>query len=203
MSKLESLRRRSAAASRMTPLAAALALVFVEWVAPAGAVAQEQAWVRGEIRLNVRSGPGTQYRILGGVATGDGLAILKRVEGWTQVRLDDDVEGWIPVGYLKPEPPPTIRLAQLEAETATLRSRMQTTTSEMDELRTGNESFANNNSLQRAEISRLVLDNTKLRAGARNPELIAGASILAAGMILGALLYKSSSSRRPTSRIRL
>ena len=34
------------------------------------ASAQESAWVRGEIRLNVRSGPGTEFRILGGVATG-------------------------------------------------------------------------------------------------------------------------------------
>ena len=202
-SKLEHLKRRSAAASRWVPLAAALAMLSVEWVAPGEAVAQEQAWVRGEIRLNVRSGPGTQFRILGGVATGDGLLILKRAEGWTQVRLPDDIEGWIPVGYLKPEPPPTIRLAQLEVETEALRSRMETTTSEMEELRTGNESLTENDSLQRAEIARLLLDNTKLRARARYPELIAGASILAAGMILGALLHKSSSSRRPTSRIRL
>ena len=206
MSILERLSWRSTGISQwklLAPLATVLTALVLEIAAPTQAIAQERAWVRGEIRLNVRSGPGTKYRILDGISTGDGLTILKRDEGWTKIRLDNDVKGWIPEGYLKPEPPPTIRLARLESETAKLRSSMESATSELDKLRTGNEALTQNDSLQRAEIDRLILDNTKLRAGARNPELIAGASILAAGMILGALLHKSSSSRRPTSRIRL
>lgn len=207
LSKFERFNRHLTALAplrKLAPIAAALAaLLLADLSIPSPAFAREQAWVRGEIRLNVRSGPGTQYRILGGVATGDGLTILARAEGWTQIELKDDVNGWIPVGYLKPEPPPTVRLAQLEVETKTLRSQVQTTSSEIDKLRSGNEALSVNDSLQRAEIDRLVLDNTKLRAGARYPEMIAGASILVAGMILGALLHKSSSSRRPTSRIRL
>ncbi|MDP6981080.1 MAG: TIGR04211 family SH3 domain-containing protein [Myxococcota bacterium] len=167
------------------------------------AVAQERAWVRGEIRLNLRSGPGTQFRILGGVATGDGLAILSRGDGWTKVRMEDGTNGWIPEGYLNPEPPPTIRLAQLEAEVTTLRSQLESVTSESETLKTSNASLSENDSVQREEIDRLIFDNTKLRAGARYPELIAGASILAAGMILGAWLHRSSSNRRPASRIRL
>ncbi|MCP5042867.1 MAG: TIGR04211 family SH3 domain-containing protein [bacterium] len=167
------------------------------------ATAEERAWVRGEIRLNLRSGPGTKYRILAGVATGDGLAVLSRGEGWTQVRMEDETEGWIPEGYLKPEPPPTVRLQQLEVEVANLRTRLSSVSTEADELKTTNKSLSSNDSVQREEIDRLILDNTKLRAGARYPELIAGASILAAGMILGAMLHRSSSSRRPASRIRL
>lgn len=172
-------------------------------LAPEPAHAQERAWVRSEIRLNVRSGAGTQYRILGGVATGDGLTVLNRVEGWTQVRLEDGVEGWIPEGYLNSEPPPTVRLAQLESEVESLRERLSATTEESEKLRTENESLTSTDDAQRAEIDRLIFDNTKLRAGARYPELIAGASILAAGMILGAMLHRSSSNRRPSSRIRL
>lgn len=187
----------------LVPLLAAFAALLLDCVSPPPAIAQDRAWVRGEIRLNLRSGPGTQFRILGGVSTGDGLSILKRGEGWTKVQLDDATEGWIPEGYLKPEPPPTIRLQRLDAEVTHLRGQLETTTRESDRLRTTNESLTESDGLQRAEIDRLILDNTKLRAGARNPELIAGASILAAGMILGALLHKSSSSRRPTSRIRL
>lgn len=169
------------------------------------AEAAEQAWIRGEIRLNVRSGPGTAYRILGGVATGDGLSVLERGEGWIKVRLANDAatEGWIPEGYLKAEPPPTIRLAQLEVEVLQLTSRLESTSGEGEQLRSANETLSQSDTLQRAEIDRLILENTKLRAGARYPELIAGASILAAGMILGAMLHKSSASRRPTSRIRL
>ena len=187
----------------LIPLLAAFAALLLDCVSPPPASAQERAWVRGEIRLNLRSGPGTNFRILGGVSTGDGLSILNRGEGWTKVQLDDATQGWIPEGYLKPEPPPTIRLEQLDAEVTRLRGQLETTTTESDRLRSTNESFTESDGLQRAEIDRLILDNTKLRAGARYPELIAGASILAAGMILGAMLHKSSSSRRPASRIRL
>lgn len=182
---------------------AGVALALLVLCTPLLEAAAEQAWVRGEIRLNLRSGPGTQFRILGGVATGDGLTILQRGDGWTQVRMADGIEGWIPEGYLKPEPPPTIRLEQLETEVATLRDRLETITRESNELKTTNASLSENDSVQREEIDRLILDNTKLRAGARYPELIAGASILAAGMILGAMLHRSSSNRRPSSRIRL
>jgi SH3 domain protein len=180
-----------------------LVTVSAASLVPQQAYAAERAWVRSEIRLNVRSGPGTKYRILGGVATGDGLSVLSRGDGWTRVRLEDGIDGWIPEGYLKSDPPPTVRLAQLETEVASLRVRLGATTEEGEKLRTSNESLSSTDGAQRAEIDRLILDNTKLRAGARYPELIAGASILAAGMILGAMLHRSSSNRRPSSRIRL
>jgi len=163
--------------------------------------AAEQAWVRSEIRLNVRSGSGVQFRILGVIGTGDAVTILKREEKWTLIRLPDGVEGWIPVGYLKPDAPPTIRLGQLEVEVETLRAELAKSTNETGELRSTSESLAANDEEQRAEIERLTFDNLKLRAGARWPEMIAGASILAAGMIIGAMLHRSS-SRKPSSRIR-
>jgi len=198
--RLHSVRSRT---DYLIPLLAVLVALVADFVSPAAAAAEEQAWVRGEIRLNLRSGPGTAYRILGGIATGDGLTVLERGEGWTKVRLADGTAGWIPEGYLKPEPPPTIRLAQLEAEVEQLTSRLETTSGEGEQLRAANEKLSQSDGLQRTEIDRLIFENTKLRAGARYPELIAGASILAAGMILGAMLHRSSASRRPASRIRL
>jgi hypothetical protein len=42
----------------------------------------------------------------------------------------------------------------------------------------------------------------KLHAGDRYPEWITGASILAAGMLLGSVLYRAS-TRRQQTRIRL
>ena len=164
----------------------------------------EPAWVRGEVKLNVRSGPGTQFKILSGVATGDEVTILKREEGWTRVRVSNEkgTVGWIPEGYLKPEPPPTIRLEQLEVEVASLRESLGTTRSEAKELRSSNESLTTSETKQRTTVERLTLENAKLRAGARYPEMIAGASILAIGMLVGAMLHRSS-NRRPQTRIRL
>jgi SH3-like domain-containing protein len=169
---------------------------------PSAPRAEEPAWVRGDIRLNVRSGPGTQYRILEGVGTGDGLTVISRSENWTQVRLANGKKGWIPVGYLETEPPPTIKLQQLQDEVTSLRAKLEKSTSEGSALLESNRTLSDSDSTQRQEIEHLTLDNIKLRAGARYPEMIAGASIFCAGMILGAILHRNS-GRRQSQRIRL
>lgn len=165
----------------------------------------EQGWVRGEIRLNIRTGPGTQYRIVGGIKTGDGVGILDRRESWTKVRTvieGETKEGWIPEGYLKPEPPPTIRLQRAEARVTTLETELDSLKSESGELRENNEILSTQDSDQQTTIKELTMDNMELRAGARYPEWITGASIFAAGMVAGAMVHRRSSRRQP-SRIRL
>lgn len=169
----------------------------------AGTAQAERAWVRGEVRLNVRTGPGTQYRILDVVSTGDEVQVLRRGEDWTQIRLQGEgKEGWIPGGYLQAEPPPAIRVTELQSELEQVRGELESATDELSRLRESNATLASRDGEQRAEIDRLTQENVELRAGARVPELVAGASILAMGMIVGAFLYRSSTRSRP-SRIRL
>ena len=92
---------------------AALGLLVLLVALPALA---EPAWVSGEVRLNLRSGAGNQYRILGALKTGDSVQVLERGEKWTKIRTAAGEDGWIPGGYLNPQPPPTIRLEELEVE---------------------------------------------------------------------------------------
>jgi uncharacterized protein YgiM (DUF1202 family) len=168
----------------------------------AGVVRAEQAWVRGEIRLNLRTGPGTQFRIVEGLQTGNGVEILKRTESWTQVRLPDGKEGWIPAGYLVPEPPPLVRLEQVEKQLARVQEDFEATSSEAKRLQETNATLAGRDGEQQAEIERLSMEVLELSAGARWPEWITGASILVVGMIVGALLHRNA-TRRPSSRIRI
>jgi hypothetical protein len=65
-----------------------------------------------------------------------------------------------------------------------------------------NEKLTSQDEGQRSEIDRLTRENYELRAGARWPEWIAGACLLSAGMIVGAILHRNS-GRRPGPRIRL
>lgn len=179
----------------------ALLLVVATTAGPQEAAA-EAAWVRGEVRLNLRTEPGTQFRIIGGVTTGDAVAVLGRTEGWTQVRTADGKRGWIPAGYLESEPPPTVKLEQLTDEVTSLRAQLQTSNARTAELETTNTTLAGRDDGQRAEIDRLEVENTELRASKRWPEWITGASVLAVGMLLGAILHRNA-TRRPSSRIRL
>jgi len=166
----------------------------------------ETAWVRGEVRLNVRTGPGTQFRIIGLVSTGDEVDVVERGEDWTKIRVtDDDGEvklGWIPEGYLRPDPPPTIRLSRAEDQVAALRGELDSLREETSQLRSDNQILTTQEGEQQSRIKQLTMENMELRAGARYPEWITGASIFAAGMVLGAWLHRNSARRQPT-RIRL
>jgi uncharacterized protein YgiM (DUF1202 family) len=178
---------------RAAGLAAGLALFApVAWA--------ETAWVGDQVRLNLRTGPGNQFRILAMIDTGDSVEILSRGAGWTEVRAEGKT-GWVPDGFLQSEPPAVVKLARNESETAELRSRAHALDEEAKKLRSANEQLAASESELRAESQRLTRDNLELRAGARWPEWIAGACILAVGMALGALLR--GSVRRSTPRIRL
>ncbi len=168
-----------------------------------GSAAAEKAWVRGEIRLNLRTGPGTEFRIVGVAKTGDGVEVLKRGEGWTKIRLPSvDEAGWIPVGYLKPEPPPTLRLAETEQRAEELLTQLSELQEEAVKLREDNGVLSVQDGEQQAKIKQLTMENMELHAGARYPEWITGAAIFAAGMVLGAMLHRNSARRQPT-RIRL
>ena len=168
-----------------------------------GTVSAEEVWVRDEIRLNIRTGPSTQNRIVGVAKTGDGVDVLKQSDGWTKIRvIAKDKTGWIPDGYLQPEPPPGIRLAAAESEAAKLEKQLDSLRDESEKLRRDNSILSGQDGEQQAKIKELSIHNMELRAGARYPEWITGACIFAAGMVLGAWLHRNSSRRQPT-RIRL
>jgi SH3 domain protein len=186
----------------MTRRLAFLLLAAAALLPLAGTSHAERAWVKDELRLNIRTGPGVKYRILGVLATGDSVEVLSRAEGWTQVRGQRGMEGWIPEGYLQPEAPARIRLERHEAETAELRTRSEKLTKDVGELSNRNQQLSERDSGQQAEIDRLTRENLELRAGARWPEWIAGASILFVGAILGIIVHRSA-TRRPAPRIRL
>ena len=183
----------------MQPRWAALgALLLLLGVATAALA--ETAWVRGA-PLNLRSGPGTQFRIIGTAKPGDPVNVLERMESWTKVRKGDNT-GWIAAGYLDPQPPPTQRLEQLEAETTRLQEQLASTGNEADRLRESNAEISGQDESQKAEIARLTQENFKLRAGERYAEWITGALILGLGMSLGALL-RGISGRNRSNRLRL
>jgi len=177
--------------------------LLLGWLAgPVPAARAETAWVKDELKLNLRSGPGTQYRIIGVIKTGDSAVILSRGEGWTQVRMNGVDEGWIPEGYLQPDPPAGVALGRSQARVDELEAKLAELTGEAQTLRTSNASLSEADGGQKAEIERLTRENLELRAGARWPEWIAGACLLSAGMIVGAILHRNS-GRRPGPRIRL
>ena len=161
----------------------------------------ERAWIKDELRINLRTGPGVQFRIMGRLKTGDAVEILERGEGWTKIRVAEFGDGWIPEGYLAPAPPARLRLDQSESQTEELRARVETLTTRTTELEGENASLSGRDEEQQSTIERLTRENLELRAGARWPHWITGAGILVSGMLLG-MLMRGAAGRRSRPRIR-
>ncbi len=163
----------------------------------------ETAWVKDELRLNVRSGPGNEFRIKGFIKTGDSVGIVARREGWVQVRTSSELgDGWIEDGFLAAEPPAAMRIDRMRTETAEARGQFGTLTERVKQLETENTKLSEADAAQKEELDSLTRENLELRAGARWPEWITGASVLAAGMLMGAIV-QSANGRRARPRIRL
>jgi len=177
-------------------------IVALAVAALALSAAAETAWVKDELSLNLRTGPGTQYRIKGSVKTGDQLEVLRRGNGWTQVRAAEIGDGWIPGGFLLPDPPAGVRLAQVEAQTAEFRAQFESVSNRAQQLANENATLSQNDAAQKQQIEQLSRENFELQAGARWPEWITGAGILGIGMAMGAIVH-SVSGRRQRPRIRL
>lgn len=66
------------------------------------------AVVRSQRRVNVRSGPGTQFAAFGSLAPESGVQVIGQNddEDWYHVRLEDGEEGWVSASLLRLEGPP-------------------------------------------------------------------------------------------------
>jgi SH3 domain protein len=182
------------------------ALVCALAVGLAGLMAESaraaSAWVKGEVRLNVRTGPSNEYRILGELHTGDKVDVLENGDGWTRIRSGDR-EGWVPEGFLQNEPPASALLADAQGKASELAGKVTALEAQTAKLGTENQSFSERDTSQRSEIEKLTRENLELKAGAAWPERIVGAGILATGMLIGWLIHVISARRQRTPRIRL
>jgi len=74
----------------------------------------ETLYVTDLREISVRSGPGTEYKILSFVSTGQALVTLETSNGWTKVQTPQGKEGWVLTRFLKAEPPVTLSMDELE-----------------------------------------------------------------------------------------
>ena len=79
-----------------------------------GTVYAETMYVKDVLRLPLRTGQGTEYKIIAVIESGLQVEVLQAQEEWAQVRLPNEKEGWVQSRYLTAVPTSKIRLEQLE-----------------------------------------------------------------------------------------
>ena len=141
----------------------------------------QTVYVDDTLYAPIRSGEGTQYRILhSGVRSGTALELLERSEsGYSRVRTPDGIEGWVVSRYLTETPIARERLEtanrQLSGARETLsslRSKLEEVTEERNALRKSEgslEAKAGRLSQELQEIKTVAAD--ALNLSRRNEEL--------------------------------
>lgn len=99
------------------------AMILVVLTAAAG-MAQTK-YVSEDFEITMRTGPGTDHKIIAMVPSGRELEVIEPGNDWSMVRLSNGREGWVLSRYLTSEMPSTVKLKRLETEYQSLQEQNQ------------------------------------------------------------------------------
>ncbi|SEO93381.1 TIGR04211 family SH3 domain-containing protein [Aquisalimonas asiatica] len=99
----------------MTAAARCVALVAALLLAIPAMVSAQDRFITDELGLDLRTGPGNQYRIERMVPAGTRVEVMDEASGWSQVRLPDGLEGWVLTRMLTDQPSARVRLSRSES----------------------------------------------------------------------------------------
>ncbi|MDD5036396.1 MAG: TIGR04211 family SH3 domain-containing protein [Methylococcaceae bacterium] len=128
------------------------------------------AWITDKLDVQLRSGPGNQYRILKQLTSGVQLSVTERNEstGYAHVTLESGEEGWILTRYLSFKPIASIqaeentkRLNQLFEENNSLKAELGNT-------KTARETADKSNQELSAETARMNTEVIAIRQASAN-----------------------------------
>jgi SH3 domain protein len=84
--------------------------------------AEDVRYVSGDISLKMYADSALS-KILPSLNTGDKVVILKRDDGYAQVKKEDGTTGWVKSSYLEKEKPAIVLLSEVQKELDDLRSK--------------------------------------------------------------------------------
>ena len=129
----------------MSPLLMVKMLVVTMFLATSQIAFADEVYVRDTLYVPLRGGQANEYRILHrGLKSGTPLERLETNEetGYTRVRMDDGLEGWLQTQYLVDEPIASTLLDSVKSEMATLDAKHQQTLLSLREANEAKEALA-------------------------------------------------------------
>lgn len=83
----------------------------------------ETRYVSGVIVVNLRNTNEEKYKVLDSVESGDKVEVLEEKGRFAKVKTKDNIEGWLPIQYLKKGEPAIETIARLKDEIADLKMK--------------------------------------------------------------------------------
>ena len=100
-----------------------------------GSLAQETQYISDMVLVPVRSGAGSEYRIVNrGLPSGTALLVYAESEDgeWTEIETRGGTRGWIPSQYLQSDPPASLLINDLRRELEQVRSERDRVVSQLN-----------------------------------------------------------------------
>ncbi len=94
----------------------------------------ETVYVKGIMRITMRTGPGVEHKIVAMLESGDSLEVVEGGDGWSHVRNVNGTEGWVLTRYVTAEVPNTLIADRLKTENAVLSGAIEKIKAENAEL---------------------------------------------------------------------
>lgn len=114
-----------------------LVLPLVLLLLVSGVAHARTVYIDDTLYAPVRSGEGNQYRVLhSGLRSGTSVTLLEESEesGYSKIRTNNGVEGWVPTRYLTNQPIARDRLEEADKELEQTRARLEELQEQMDEV---------------------------------------------------------------------
>ncbi|MBF0303649.1 MAG: TIGR04211 family SH3 domain-containing protein [Desulfamplus sp.] len=101
------------------------ALVLMFSLMPAVYSNAEQYYVGQRIEITMRTGPGTSYKVMTMLPSGEEATMMEYGKEWSRIRTSDGKDGWVLSRYLTKEMPATAMLTELQAKNSELSSMLE------------------------------------------------------------------------------
>lgn len=117
-------------------------------------------------RLPLRTGPGTEYKILVLVKSGQLLEVVEPGDDWSRVRLPNGKEGYVLNRYLVTQPTAALQLTELRGKYTALRQQVKSLVEENNRFKDENKTFKSSLDSSEKALRKLDVDYKELKAGA-------------------------------------
>jgi SH3 domain protein len=126
----------------------------------------ETRYVTDLLKLPLRTGPTTEYKILDLVKSGQQLEVVEPGKDWSQVRLPNGKEGYVLNRYLVGQPTSAVQLAKLQVKYTSLRQQATALIEENSRFKEENKTFKSTLDSNETALNKLETDYKELKTGA-------------------------------------
>jgi len=95
-------------------------------------------YVSDQVEITLRTGQGTDHKIIAMIKSGDAVEVLTPGNNWTQVRTSNGKRGWVLSRFLKSEMPSRIALERLGKKHEALLAQVEPSLNEITALKSEN-----------------------------------------------------------------